>query len=168
MRNLLIILALVAAAIFVLACSKTDASSPAHQTVAETTSATPDPNFSPAPIYTAPERQPVQDDAPRISLADAKKDYDDGAAVIVDVRAEDIYKQEHVKGSINMTFENMKEKAKSLPKDKKIITYCSCPAEHSAAAMVLELKKKGFKNVFAMLGGTLAWKNAGYPMESGQ
>ena len=164
MRNLIIIISLVATSAFVLACAKTDASSPAPEPVA--TNATPDPNFSPAPIYAAPA--PVQDDAPRISLADAKKDFDEGTAIILDVRAEDVYKQEHVKGSINVTFENLKEKAKTLPKDKKIITYCSCPAEHSAAVMVGELKKKGFKNSFAMLGGTLAWKNAGYPMESSQ
>ena len=26
------------------------------------------------------------------------------------------------------------------------------------------LEKKGYKNVYALLGGTAAWKNAGYPM----
>jgi len=166
MRNLLIIIALASMSAVVIACSKTAASSPTPGPQA--TNATPDPRFSPAPIYTAPEEKPAQDDAPRISLADAKKDYDDGTAIIIDVRAEDVYKQEHVKGSLNVTFENLKEKAKSLPKDKKIITYCSCPAEHSAAAMVIELKKKGFKNTFALLGGTQAWKGAGYPMESSQ
>ena len=166
MRNLLIIIALAVTSAFILACAKTDASSPKPEPVA--TNATPDPRFSPAPVYAAPEPKAAQDDAPRISLADAKKDYDDGTAVIVDVRAEDVYKQEHVKGSLNITFENLKAKAKTLPKDKKIITYCSCPAEHSAAAMVLELKKKGFKNTFALLGGTQAWKSAGYPMESSQ
>jgi rhodanese-related sulfurtransferase len=28
------------------------------------------------------------------------------------------------------------------------------------------LKEKGYSNAFALLGGTAAWKNAGYPMES--
>jgi len=27
--------------------------------------------------------------------------------------------------------------------------------------------EKGFKNVFALKGGTMAWKDAGYPLESG-
>jgi len=31
--------------------------------------------------------------------------------------------------------------------------------------VVLKLKDKGYKNVFALVGGTAAWKNAGYPME---
>jgi len=34
--------------------------------------------------------------------------------------------------------------------------------------LVSELKKKGIKNAFALLGGTLAWKNAGYPMEKSE
>jgi rhodanese-related sulfurtransferase len=28
------------------------------------------------------------------------------------------------------------------------------------------LKEKGVGNAFALLGGTAAWKNAGYPMET--
>lgn len=28
--------------------------------------------------------------------------------------------------------------------------------------------KKGYKNAFALVGGTAAWKNAGYPMEKSE
>jgi rhodanese-related sulfurtransferase len=31
---------------------------------------------------------------------------------------------------------------------------------------VLKLKEKGIKNAYALMGGTPAWKNAGYPMET--
>jgi len=31
--------------------------------------------------------------------------------------------------------------------------------------VVLKLKEKGYDDVYAMVGGTAAWKNAGYPME---
>jgi len=30
------------------------------------------------------------------------------------------------------------------------------------------LREKGITNAAALLGGTAAWKNAGYPMESGE
>ena len=121
MRHLLIILALTATSAFVLACAKTDVS--ANSPIA--TNATPDPRFSPAPVYTAPEPKAAQDEAPRISLADAKKAYDDGTAVIIDARGADVYKQEHIKGAINITSETLKEKIKQLPKDKTLIVYCS-------------------------------------------
>jgi rhodanese-related sulfurtransferase len=31
--------------------------------------------------------------------------------------------------------------------------------------LVARLKEKGIENAFALVGGTNAWKNAGYPME---
>lgn len=65
------------------------------------------------------------DDAPRISLADAKKDFDDGTAIFVDTRAEISYQQEHVTGSINLPMEAFEQRYKELPTGKKIIAYCS-------------------------------------------
>ncbi|MDQ3711655.1 MAG: rhodanese-like domain-containing protein [Acidobacteriota bacterium] len=65
------------------------------------------------------------DDAPRISLADAKKDFDAGNVVFVDTRAEAAYKNEHIKGSINITTESVETRYKEIPTDKKIIAYCS-------------------------------------------
>jgi 3-mercaptopyruvate sulfurtransferase SseA len=67
----------------------------------------------------------ADDDAPRISLADAKKDFDAGTAVFIDTRAEDIYKQGHVKGAINITLQDDASKYKGIPKGRKIIVYCS-------------------------------------------
>lgn len=65
------------------------------------------------------------DDAPRITLAEAKKVYDDGSAVFVDTRPAESFKQEHVKGAINITAADIDAKADTLPKGKKIIAYCS-------------------------------------------
>ena len=71
--------------------------------------------------------EPAQtaDDAPRISLEDARKDFDAGSALFVDTRAADAYKLEHIKGSINISADMLEAKYKELPKDKKIIAYCS-------------------------------------------
>lgn len=67
----------------------------------------------------------VVEEAPRISLADAKADFDKGAAIFVDTRAEVTYKDEHIKGSINLPAEAFEARYKELPTDKKIIAYCS-------------------------------------------
>jgi 3-mercaptopyruvate sulfurtransferase SseA len=64
-------------------------------------------------------------DAPRISLADAKKEYDAGNAVIVDVRDITAYKNEHIKGSLNIPITDIDANVDKLPKGKKIIAYCS-------------------------------------------
>jgi len=65
------------------------------------------------------------DDAPRITLADAKKDFDAGNAIFVDTRAEVQYKQEHIKGAINIPAEVAATRYNEIPKGKKIIAYCS-------------------------------------------
>lgn len=65
------------------------------------------------------------DDAPRIRLEEAKKDFDAGTAIFVDTRAEVAYRQEHIKGSINIPAEAMEMRYKEIPTDKKIIAYCS-------------------------------------------
>ncbi len=66
-----------------------------------------------------------EDDAPRISLDEAKKDFDNGSAIFVDTRAEAAYNVEHIKGSINIPAETFKTRYTEVPKNKKIIAYCS-------------------------------------------
>lgn len=66
-----------------------------------------------------------KDDAPRISLADAKKDFDAGKAIFIDTRAADAYRLERIKGALNISVSDFEAKYKSIPKDKKIIVYCS-------------------------------------------
>lgn len=76
----------------------------------------------PASPTTAPT--PV-DDAPRISLADAKKAFDDRSAIFVDTHSKQTYDADHIAGAINMTTAEIGMAADKLPKGKKIIAYCS-------------------------------------------
>ena len=64
-------------------------------------------------------------EANRISVADAKKEFDAGTAVFVDVRAEAAYKMEHIKGALHITIESLESQISKLPKGKKLIIYCS-------------------------------------------
>lgn len=67
----------------------------------------------------------VAEDAPRISLDDAKKDFDAGTAVFIDARDVNSYKFTHIKGAINIPFAEAENRLKEIPTDKKIIAYCS-------------------------------------------
>lgn len=72
------------------------------------------------------KNNPTPDPAPdRITLADAKKDFDAGAAIFIDTRNEAQYRSERIKGAINITTETLEAKYKEIPADKKIIVYCS-------------------------------------------
>lgn len=66
-----------------------------------------------------------QDDAPRISLADAKKDFDAGKAIFIDTRAAESFNLEHIKGAVNVPAGEFETRYATIPKDKKIIAYCS-------------------------------------------
>lgn len=61
-------------------------------------------------------------EVPRMSVEEAKKDVDAGIGVIVDARGDAAYKAERIAGSLNITNEAQFDQ---LPKDKKIIVYCS-------------------------------------------
>lgn len=76
---------------------------------------------------TAPAAQqtPFPEEAPRISLADAKKDFDAGNAIFIDTRADSSYKTEHIKGAINIPAGEFETRYTEVPKNKKIIAYCS-------------------------------------------
>ncbi len=71
------------------------------------------------------ETEEAEDDAPRITLADAKKLYDGGEAVFVDTRGKQFYAMEHVKGALNVPVDEFDATYKAVPKDKKIVAYCS-------------------------------------------
>ena len=74
---------------------------------------------------TEPASEDPLDKMPRISLDDAKKAFDEGNTVFVDTRAEVQFRQEHVKGAINIPAEAFLTRYAEVPKGKKIIAYCS-------------------------------------------
>lgn len=90
-------------------------------------------NISKISPPTRPPARPATDshghtegqDAPRISLADAKKAFDDGSAVFMDTHVKAAYDNEHIKGAINVTVQELDAKFSTIPKGKKIIAYCS-------------------------------------------
>lgn len=65
------------------------------------------------------------DDAPRISLAEAKAMFDNGSAYFIDVRDKESYDAAHIKGAVLVGPAEIAGKADTFPKGKKIIAYCS-------------------------------------------
>ncbi|MFN6962732.1 MAG: WG repeat-containing protein [Pyrinomonadaceae bacterium] len=98
-----------------------------------------------------------------IDVAEAKQAFDTGA-VFVDTRSAEGYTSEHIRGALNIEKSALEANITKLPKTKKIIAYCSCPREESSGNFIYELKKRGYTEVYALRGGTNAWKNAGFPM----
>jgi Rhodanese-like domain len=61
----------------------------------------------------------------RITLADAKKEFDAGTAIFVDTRDASSYRFSRIKGAMHLPAEAASTRWKEIPKGKKIIAYCS-------------------------------------------
>jgi len=85
---------------------------------------------------------------------------------VVDVRRPTEYGNGHVPRALNAPLGNLDQIAAQLPfaKDKPTAVICAGGYRSSAAASLLE--KFGFTNLLNVSGGTGAWINAGYPVES--
>lgn len=62
---------------------------------------------------------------PRISVAEANALVQSNRATIFDVRAEAAYRSAHIKGSISLPEVQVLSRISTLPRDKKIIAYCT-------------------------------------------
>jgi hydroxyacylglutathione hydrolase len=82
---------------------------------------------------------------------------------LVDVREPSEWKEGYVKGAERIFFVDLDEKATSLPKDKPIAVACSVGNRSSIGASIL--KRKGFTEVYNVLGGMTAWTALGYLVE---
>ncbi len=63
-------------------------------------------------------------EVPRMTIEEAKKAFDESTVVFVDARATDAYRQDRIKGAVQI--EGAKDdRFDALPKGKKIVVYCS-------------------------------------------
>ena len=65
------------------------------------------------------------DDVRRIKPDEVRDLLKQNKAVLVDVRGEVAYKAGHIRGARSIPFSEIGERAKELPRDKMIVTYCS-------------------------------------------
>jgi len=66
-------------------------------------------------------------------------------AIILDVRSKGEYQGGHIKGSINISVDNLRNNLNKLKKDKPIITCCASGMRSATAKSIL--KSNGFTNV---------------------
>ena len=65
------------------------------------------------------------DGVKRITTVELRDALSKGTAIVVDVRGDDAYRQNHIKGSISIPETQIAARVNQLPRDKMIVTYCS-------------------------------------------
>lgn len=73
--------------------------------------------------------------------------------ILLDVRSEQEYKEEHLQGSINIPLYDINEEIERIipNKNNPIITYCQSGARSKKAVSILQ--KKGYKELYNIEGG---------------
>jgi glyoxylase-like metal-dependent hydrolase (beta-lactamase superfamily II)/rhodanese-related sulfurtransferase len=106
------------------------------------------------------------DSIAQVSVAELKEQMVSSDLQIVDVRRPAEYVDGHVPRAVNAPLATLEKSLGPLPleKDKRTAVICAGGYRSSAAASLLQ--QQGFSNLLNVSGGTGAWINAGYPVES--
>jgi hydroxyacylglutathione hydrolase len=83
---------------------------------------------------------------------------------LLDVREITNFKEDgYIKGAHHIFVGELKDHLDDIPKNAHIVVYCDSGFKTSIATSFL--RSKGYNMVTNVLGGTIAWKKAGYPLE---
>lgn len=86
---------------------------------------------------------------------------EDGETVIVDVRQPVETRSGSVPGAVLIPLTEFGRRLSELPRDRPILTICR--SGHRSPLAARQLKRAGYR-VTDVVGGTMAWQNAGLPL----
>src|SRR5262245_48507110 len=107
---------------------------------------------------------------PRLSQPEFRKLHTAGDVLVIDVRSHATFQDGHIPGAMGVPFGEIEARFDAIrarANGRRIVTYCSCPAEFSAAEAALALYRHGFKQVSALVGGFPDWVAEGGRVEKG-
>lgn len=87
---------------------------------------------------------------------------------IVDARPPDQFEQGHLPGAMNMTLNDLPERARlpaSVSSARTVVVYGQHPSSALARGLAKRMVLAGHKGVRVFEGGFDAWKQAGHPVE---
>ena len=102
--------------------------------------------------------------APKISMQQFTALYASSDPLVIDVREPSSYKLGHIRRAINVPLLSVQARADeiaALARGKTVVTYCSCPDEHTSALAALILVEHKIEKVYALIGGYPAWVKSG-------
>jgi rhodanese-related sulfurtransferase len=112
----------------------------------------------------------AKSDPPTLRLAEAFDRFASKTYLFVDAREPEEYQLGHIEGAINLPFDTFDDHWAQveplLPKDAKIVTYCSgseCDASLMLARLLIQ--RYGYKNIEIFFGGWPAWTMHKLPID---
>jgi hydroxyacylglutathione hydrolase len=112
--------------------------------------------------YASPEAAPPEETL-RIEQLDPRAAAARSAdgALLVDVRERSEWNAGHAPDAVHIPYEEIGDRARELPLDRPLVTYCASGVRSSLAASMLESRGRAVAN---LRGGFTAWRNAELPV----
>jgi len=98
-----------------------------------------------------------------ISPTDAASKSKSSDTVIIDVRENDEWDEEHIPDAVHLSRGMLELEVQDKFPDRNMTIICHCGGGGRSALAAESLQKMGYKNVRSMAGGFKAWKAAGLP-----
>jgi len=93
-----------------------------------------------------------------------KKRLDEGSAVLIDIREPHEHAREHIVGARLAPLSRFRAEDFGALRDKVAVFHCHSGGRTGGNAKLLQ--SKGFRDVYHLSGGIVAWKAAGLPTHS--
>lgn len=110
--------------------------------------------------------------ASHINASELKKMLDDGAdLLLVDARNEELYKDGHIPGAVNIPADKVNSESLAVyaeDMNKKLVFYCSDTSNPSGRIGAAKAIGAGYKYVYELYGGYSEWKKNGYNVTKAQ
>jgi rhodanese-related sulfurtransferase len=111
-------------------------------------------------------------DPQAITLSEAMMEFQSSNTIFLDARLEFDYKQGHIKGALNLPYEEFDEFypkiAPKIPKDKTILAYCDGTECELSLLLARVLRDEGYQHLKVFFGGWAEWEKAGLPIDKGE
>jgi membrane protein DedA with SNARE-associated domain/rhodanese-related sulfurtransferase len=90
----------------------------------------------------------------------------DASPIVFDIRSEEKRGLDPyvIPGALFADERHLEEIIATYQRDQKLVIYCTCPNEISAAWMAKKLNEAGFSDVLPLRGGLDAWRDSGRPL----
>lgn len=102
-----------------------------------------------------------------ISAADAQSETERGGAVLIDVREDEDWREDHAQGAKHLNRGSIELQIEEEVADLKTPIICYCGGGSRSALVAETLQKMGYENVRSIAGGFRAWKESRLPSSSG-
>lgn len=98
-----------------------------------------------------------------IEPSEAQAQVERGDAVIIDVREEEDWREDHAKGAKHLSRGIIELEIEEQVPNLKTPIICYCGGGSRSTLVAESLQKMGYENVRSLAGGFRAWKEAGLP-----